>query len=46
MGVMMLAAAKGATLIVEADGPDEDQATDAIVTLIAGGFGEDPEVRA
>ena len=45
MGVMMLAAAKGATLIVEADGPDEDQAAEAIVTLIAGGFGEDPEVR-
>lgn len=46
MGVMMLAAAKGATLVVEADGADEDQALAAIVDLIAGGFGEDPEVRA
>ena len=45
MGVMMLAAAKGATLIVEADGPDEDQAVEAIVGLIASGFGEDPEVK-
>ena len=45
MGVMMLAAAKGATLIVEADGTDEDKAIDAIVGLIASGFGEDPEVR-
>ncbi len=45
MGVMMLAAAKGATLIVEADGADEDKAVEAIVGLIASGFGEDPEVR-
>ncbi len=45
MGVMMLAAAKGATLIVEVDGADEDDAADAIVALIASGFGEDPEVR-
>ena len=45
MGVMMLAAAKGATLIVEADGADEDQAIEAIVRLIASGFGEDPEVK-
>lgn len=46
MGVMMLAAAKGATLIIEADGADEDQALEALVSLISGGFGEDPEVRA
>ena len=45
MGVMMLAAARGATLIVEADGADEDEAADAIVALIASGFGEDPEVK-
>jgi len=40
MGVMMLAAAKGATLMVEADGPDEGQALDAVVRLIAGRFEE------
>jgi phosphocarrier protein len=40
MGVMMLAAARGATLVVEADGPDEDEALAAIGALIASGFGE------
>ena len=41
MGVMMLAAAKGATITVEADGRDEDEAMQAIEALIAGRFGED-----
>ena len=40
MGVMMLAAARGATLVVEADGPDEDAALVALCELIASGFGE------
>lgn len=40
MGVMMLAAERGVQLIVRADGPDEVQAADAIVQLIADGFGE------
>jgi phosphocarrier protein HPr len=40
MGVMMLAAARGATLVVEADGPDEDEALAALSALIASGFGE------
>lgn len=40
MGVMMLAAACGATLVVEADGPDEDEALAALQALIASGFGE------
>ena len=40
MGVMMLAAARGATLKVEADGPDEDAALAALAELIASGFGE------
>ena len=41
MGVMMLAAAKGSTVVVETDGPDEEQAMDAITKLIAGRFEED-----
>ncbi|HWS74060.1 MAG TPA: HPr family phosphocarrier protein [Quisquiliibacterium sp.] len=41
MGVMMLAAAKGATVVVEADGPDEAEAVEAVVGLIASGFGEE-----
>jgi phosphocarrier protein HPr len=40
MGVMMLAAARGATLVIEADGPDEDAALQALRELVAGGFGE------
>lgn len=41
MGVMMLAAARGSTLVVEADGPDAEQAVAALVELIASGFGEE-----
>jgi phosphocarrier protein len=41
MGVMMLAAAKGSTVIVETDGPDEEQALSALSRLIAERFGED-----
>jgi len=40
MGVMMLAAARGATLKIEADGPDEDAALAALAALIGSGFGE------
>jgi phosphocarrier protein HPr len=41
MGVMMLAAARGSTLVVEAEGPDAEQAVAALVDLIASGFGEE-----
>jgi phosphocarrier protein len=40
MGVMMLAAAKGATVVVETNGPDEDEAMTALVGLISERFGE------
>jgi phosphocarrier protein HPr len=40
MGVMMLAAGKGAKVTVETNGPDEDEAMDAIMALIADCFGE------
>jgi len=40
MGVMMLAAGQGSVLIVEADGPDESEAIDAVGELIASRFGE------
>ena len=42
MGVMMLAAAKDSTLVIEAEGPDEAEAVEALRTLIAGGFEEEP----
>ena len=40
MGVMMLAAECGATLVVRAQGPDAEQAVDAIAALVARKFGE------
>lgn len=40
MGLMMLAAAKGSTVELEADGPDEAAAMQALVELINDYFGE------
>jgi phosphocarrier protein HPr len=40
MGVMMLAAAKGARLTFRADGPDADKALDAIEALVNRKFDE------
>jgi len=40
MGVMMLAAAKGSTLVVETEGPDEQEAMAAVTRLIANRFEE------
>ncbi len=40
MGVMMLAAGKGSTVVVETAGEDEQAANEAILELIAGKFGE------
>jgi phosphocarrier protein HPr len=40
MGVMMLAAECGASIVLRADGEDAEQAVDAIATLIANKFGE------
>jgi phosphocarrier protein len=40
MGVMMLAAEMGAELEIEVDGPDEQAAMDALLAVVATGFGE------
>ena len=40
MGIMMLAAGKGSTVMVETSGRDEREALAAIVSLIADQFGE------
>jgi phosphocarrier protein len=40
MGVMMLAAAKGTTITIETDGPDEEAAMQALTGLIANYFEE------
>ncbi len=41
MGVLLLAAARGSTITISADGADERAAVDALVALVEGGFGED-----
>ena len=40
MGLMMLAAGKGAEIELSAKGPDAEQALAALAALVAGGFGE------
>ncbi|WP_088283426.1 HPr family phosphocarrier protein [Ideonella sp. A 288] len=40
MGVMMLAAGMGSEVEIETDGPDEQQAMEALRALIADRFGE------
>ena len=40
MGVMMLAAPKGSRIMIETSGPDEEEAMNGIVRLIAEKFGE------
>ena len=40
MGVMMLAAAKGSIVVIEADGADETEAMGAVVGLISARFDE------
>ena len=40
MGVMMLAAGKGSTVLLETEGEDADAALAALQSLVAGKFGE------
>ena len=42
MGILLLAASRGTTLTVFAEGPDEASAVDALVELVESGFGEEP----
>jgi phosphocarrier protein HPr len=41
MGVMMLAAECGSTILVRAEGDDAQDAVDALCTLVSSRFGED-----
>ncbi len=41
MGVMTLAACRGTMIEIQAEGPDEDQAVEAIIELVREGFGEE-----
>jgi phosphocarrier protein len=41
MGLMMLAAQMGSTILIEASGRDAEPALDALADLVANRFGED-----
>jgi phosphocarrier protein len=41
MGILLLAAARGSTITISAEGADERDAVDALVALVRSGFGED-----
>ena len=41
MGILLLAAARGSTITISADGTDECDAVAALVALVESGFGED-----
>jgi phosphocarrier protein HPr len=41
MGILLLAAARGSTITITADGADEHDAVAALAGLVGSGFGED-----
>jgi phosphocarrier protein HPr len=41
MGILLLAAPRGSTIMISADGSDERDAVSALVALVRSGFGED-----
>lgn len=41
MGILLLAAARGTTIRISADGADEEDAVVALIGLVESGFGED-----
>jgi phosphocarrier protein len=40
LGILLLAAGRGSTLTIDADGPDAQAAVEGLATLVASGFGE------
>jgi phosphocarrier protein HPr len=41
MGILLLAAARGSTITITAEGSDEADAVDALAALVRSGFGEE-----
>ena len=41
MGILLLAAARGTSITISADGADEQDAVNALADLVQSGFGED-----
>ena len=46
MGILLLAAARGTTLTISAEGPDEGAAVAALAQLVESGFGEEGSAGA
>ena len=46
MGILLLAAARGTTITISADGSDEEAAVAALTQLVESGFGEDARANA
>ena len=46
MGILLLAAARGTTITIAADGSDEEAAVAALTQLVESGFGEDPAAQS
>ena len=46
MGILLLAAARGTTITISADGSDEEAAVAALTQLVESGFGEDPAAQS
>ena len=46
MGILLLAAARGSTVTISADGIDEAEAVGALTALVSGGFSEDETTAA
>jgi len=42
LGILLLAAARGSLMTITTDGTDEQEALEALVTLVESGFGEGP----
>jgi phosphocarrier protein HPr len=42
LGILLLAASQGSVIEVAAEGPDEQEAIEALASLVEGGFGEEP----
>ena len=42
MGILLLAAARGTTLVISADGVDEEEAVTSLCRLVESGLGEGP----
>ena len=45
LGILFLAATSGTEIVITASGEDENEAIDALASLVAGGFGEDVDLE-